>query len=225
MNWNFKKSRKKSLKAFTLPEVIVSFSVLLMVIVAASNILSVVIRTNGEIVDSMLAYGFAQEGLESMRFIRDSNARLGLDFDGSSGSNVPWNEKMGAGNFILINKITNLPSCGINGLSECLPVELKSLEGDIEDLLLNTNTLIYLREESISDEIPFQYLQVKDQVEIDNSFKPTKFHRVILIEPLNLPSEGNSSSEILRISSIVAWKSNGNIDKKIVLTTELTDWK
>ncbi len=224
MNWNFKKNNQKSLKAFTLPEVIVSFSVLLMVIVAASNILSMVIRTNGEIVDSTLAYGLAQEGIESMRFIRDSNARLGLDFDGSKSDYIgPWGEKLNGGNFVLIDKINNLPGCGLINLAGCLPVELKRLDGDIEDLLMNTNALIYLREESISDDIPFQYLQVKDQVEIDDSFKPTKFHRVILVEPLKY--KDSDEDEVLRVSVIVAWKSTGNIDKKIVLTTELTDWK
>lgn len=231
MRFAFQKTQKNgSHKGFTLPEVIVSFSVLTLVIVTASNILAVVMRTNADNVNSMVAYGLAQEGLESMRFIRDSNAVLGLDFDGgikSSPSQMIWGEKTmdssrgQARNFILLDKTPASPTCDKDNLAECLPVGLKNVDGEIADLSKDDSTLVYLVQ---APDFPgkFQYLQTDSATAPENG-SPTQYHRVIVVQPMKSPDTAPAYN-VMRVSSMVFWKA-GAIDKKVVLTSELTDWK
>ena len=127
---------------FTLPEVIVAFSVLVMVITAATQILVTVLRVNADNVNSLVAYGLAQEGLEAVRFVRDSDAVLGLGFDGTKKSKPDesvWGEKLydvmsGAKFFTLQVKsrdelqVANCKEAESFG-AECLPIQLKKLEG------------------------------------------------------------------------------------------------
>ncbi len=234
MRFAFQKTQKNgSHKGFTLPEVIVSFSVLTLVIVTASNVLAVVMRTNADNVNSMVAYGLAQEGLESVRFIRDSDSVLGLDFDGSikSASNLVWREKLmdsvggQAQNFILLDKTPAVASCTKSNLPDCMPVALKNVSGTIDSLANDSSTLIYLVQDPSADpSLPgeFQYLQTDSGIAPSNS-TPTQYHRLIVIQPLKDPADAPAYN-VMRVSSMVFWTA-GAIDKKVVLTTELTDWK
>jgi len=220
-------------KAFTLPEVIVSFSILTLVIVTASNVLSVVMRTNADNVNSMVAYGIAQEGLENVRFMRDSDAVLGLDFDGGikTSTNFVWGEKImdsAAGlaeNFILIDKTPAAASCTKTNLADCMPVTLKSLSGSIDTLAKDDSTLVYLVQAPSADPAKpadFQYLQT-DSGTAPTDGSPTQFHRLIVVQPLKDPDTATTFN-VMRVSSMVFW-SVGAVDKKVVLTSELTDWK
>ncbi len=71
---------------FTLPEVIVSISIIVIVIVAATNLIVSIIRTNTQNQNTLIAYGLAQEGLEGVRNIRDSDWLIGASFQGKLGS-------------------------------------------------------------------------------------------------------------------------------------------
>ena len=225
------RSRKNG---FTLPEVIVSFSVIVMVIVSATNILTMVMRTNADNVDSMLAYGLAQQGMESLRFIRDSNAVLGLEFDGSAKAGAAtkvWGEKLfesaasSPSEFVLIDKKPST-GCKTNNLADCMPVSLKAVTGSsVGDLAKSDQTLVYLNQTATSSDGPgsFQYLQTGGDI----SYAPagavsTPFHRILRVEPNS--ESGSTTQNSLRVSSMVFWNAAG-IDKKVVLTSELTDWK
>lgn len=79
---------------FTIPEVLISLTILTMVIFTVTSLVVSIIRTNKENIDTLVAYGLAQEALEGIRNIRDSDWLLGAGFDGNlSGSS-------GAGNAV-----------------------------------------------------------------------------------------------------------------------------
>ncbi len=231
---------KNSLRqmAFTLPEVIISFSVLAMVITSAVSILSVVMRTNSDNVSSLIANGLAQEGLEAVRFIRDSNVYLGLGFDGAKKNSVDqfsfWGEKLyednvlnGESFFKLVTFENPSLSCDKLNLKLCLPVSLVKLEqATWQDLSKSDSTLVYLDQgEAGADaqiQSRFRYFQTDNYTEIPSSAQATAFHRMIRIQPV-LSDKGEINS--LRINSIVTWEGINGIPRKVVLTTNLTDWR
>ncbi|MCC6643542.1 prepilin-type N-terminal cleavage/methylation domain-containing protein [Candidatus Peregrinibacteria bacterium] len=187
------KTNKKS-RGFTLPEVIVSVAVLVMVITAATDILSNVIRSNSDNLNSLLADGYAQEGLEAIRYIRDTDYWLGLDFDGAKGSgpDLVWGEKLFEGEstkaFKINQKEVALGSCTKVNLSECLPIGL-------------------------------EVMGVDEYQDMGKGFS-----RAIVIKAIK--SEATLANvDVLRVTSMVTWNGINNVPRKVVLTTELTDWK
>lgn len=225
-----KNKDKQSKKGFTLPEIIVSFSVLVLVIVSATNVLTLVIRTNNDNVDSMLAYGLAQEGVEGMRFMRDSDAVLGLQFDGSvknDPTKLVWGEKFfdaaggGEKKFILVNK-TPVDHCLKDVLADCMPIGLKDVSSVTDaDMSSAPETQVYLSKgASASDK--FQYLQTSAGAPGDAA--ATQFHRVIVVQP-GVDKDAGADLNTMRVSSLVFWTANGGIEKKVVLTSDLTNWK
>ena len=222
----------KSCSAFTLPEVIVAFSVLVLVIVSASNVLAVVMRTNADNVNSLVAYGLAQEGVENMRFIRDSNFVLGLDFDGTAKASPVsvWDEKLfdksggSSSNFILINNDEPQKGCRQNNLNSCLPVVLKAVQGEVGDLVKGSKTLVYRMGEGDPNPGTFSFVQSGDGAPA--GAVSTQFHRLIHVQPFQIkPVPGVPPVyDAIRVSSMVVW-TVGGIEKKVVLTSELTDWK
>ncbi len=226
------RNRRKTAKkwGFTLPEVIISFSVLAMVVTSAVSVLSLVMRTNADNVSSLVANGLAQEGIEAVRFIRDSDVILGLDFDGGRENNnviLAWGGRLFDSNatepkyFSLINKEDVQPHCLPALLQGCLPIELKELsDTDLVSLSESEETQIYL--EKAEKGGAFRYFQ-NDGV-LDDAVRTTAYHRVIRIEPLKVP-ETNPDINAIRVSSIVFWQGINNMPKKLVLTTELTDWR
>ena len=79
--WN--KFRKTS--GFSLTEVMIGIMILTVAIVSASNLLVSLVKTNRLNVQTLQAYYLAQEGLEAVRNIRDTNWLHNLDFKGKGG--------------------------------------------------------------------------------------------------------------------------------------------
>lgn len=189
-----KKSGQTS-RGFTLPEVIVSIAVLVMVLTAASDILSNVIRSNSDNLNSLVANGYAQEALETIRYIRDTDHWLGLDFNGAKGSapDSIWGAKLfeaeGIKSFQIEKRETVLTTCTKANLADCLPVSLKEAAsvGVRQDL-------------------------------------GKGFSREVLVEALKSTATV-TAVDLLRVTSIVYWTGPNGQERKVVLTTELTDWK
>ncbi len=70
---------------FTLTEVLIGIMILTIAIVAASNLLVSLINTNRNNVKTLQAFYLAQEGVEAVRNIRDTNWLHNLDFDSEDG--------------------------------------------------------------------------------------------------------------------------------------------
>lgn len=227
-----KQNPEKRLKnrGFTLPEVIISFTIMAMVVTSAVSVLSLVIRTNSDNVGSLVANGLAQEGIEAVRFIRDSDVILGLDFDGGRGESVlfAWGEKLYDSNFSepryfkLINKDQIAGTCSSADLQNCLPVSLEEIgQVDLDNLDILEDARVFIDKKDGG--AGFKYFQKSGQG-ISSEGSNTQYHRVIRIEPLKVP-EDNPEINAMRVNSIVTWSDANNRTKKVVLTTDLTNFR
>ncbi len=210
-----------------------SISVLIMVVYSATSLLVSAIRINGENVNTIIAYGLAQEGLEAIRNIRDSNWLLGLDFKkggvipSGDGAVTLWGEKLPVDSsapvyFLLdyqnIDQMFFTVNDDYSIAAENAPWTLQALNtGGIkrteEDLLSSEQTMLYKSAANGRDVI---YSTDKTVDAVD-----TGLHRLIKVELLD---HKDLQKKKYRVSSIVAWPA-GNGMHKVVLTTELTDWK
>jgi prepilin-type N-terminal cleavage/methylation domain-containing protein len=210
-----KLSRKIGLlKGFTLPEVIIAISVLSMVLATATGILVSIIRTNSENLSKIVAYGLAQEGIEAVRNVRDSDWILGLDFSGVKGSfNSPWGAKLYdiAPKYFTLELKSNDQGCvSASEVVNCVPFKLNYLEGFEEESWQNVSGVkIYKQEEA-----PF-YFQGSQST---GSQIESRFSRYLKIEQLD------SSKEIIRVSSVVKYLDDNGNDAEVVLTTDLSNW-
>jgi len=80
------KKVSKDNKGFTLTEVMIGIMILTVAIVAASNMLVTLLRSNEVNLTSMQAHYFAVEGLEAVRSIRDTNWLHNQDWKVGNGS-------------------------------------------------------------------------------------------------------------------------------------------
>ncbi len=222
---------KRTLKnkpAFTLVEIIVAFTVLVLVILASTNLLVAIIRNNTENENTVVAYGLAQEGLEALRNVRDSNWLLGADFQGSVGGKCLW-----AGGVCLPGSLGTKKSfalkmqeiedlgvgpVGSDAIPNYAPWELKDvtpvLPGDSPAV---QDTQLYLVASSGGDAEWYQPCFSPCTAD------PSIFSRWIEVEPL---AHGTETTKVqkYRVSAVVRWKEIGR-DKEVRLTTELTNWK
>ncbi len=75
----------KNNKGFSLTEVMIGITILTIAIVTASSLLMSLIKSNKINVFTLKAYYLAQEGIEGVRNIRDTNWLHNLDFDSGDG--------------------------------------------------------------------------------------------------------------------------------------------
>lgn len=206
--------RKNATKqGFSLIEIIVAFSVLVVVIVASTNLLVTIIRTNTENQNTLVAYGLAQEGLEAVRNIRDSNWLLGADFQGKVGSDCLW-----AGGVCLPDTV---------GITKDFSIEVQMVQfgGDANPGV-----------QSIPLYSPWK-LQDVSAIASEPSVESTQlcFAEGWYMPCGNLGQENKSlfsryveisvvTDKKYRVSSVVRWLESGR-KKEVRLSTELTDWK
>ncbi len=188
-----KKTRKMG---FSLPEIIIAMAVLLMVITTSTGILVTVIRTNSYNVDSLVAYGYAQEGIEAVRMMRDSNWKLGVEFDGKiDDTHSVWGEPLKNGDFVLV-KATGLKNdcmvADVKSDEKCFPYSLAKYDEDDAIVRGKYSRKIILSEEDFDAD---QNAAIKNEV-LDKR---------------------------LKVISEVTWISNG-VEREVTLETELTDW-
>ena len=154
-----KNSRNK--KAFTLIEVLIAVAVLSIVLLAATSSLVTIIRTNADNRNTIIAYGLAQEGVEAIRNIRDSDWLLGSDFrkKGVIGSNnIIWGATLPAEketkyysvdyNINVVKQNNNMTMLN----STAAPWKLSSLPCDDSDQCATLNeTLLYTPKKQITN--------------------------------------------------------------------------
>jgi len=217
----------RSLEAFSLVEIIVAFSVLVLVIFASTNLLVSIIRSNSENVNTLTAYGLAQEGLEAMRNIRDSNWLLGADFQGKVGANCLWpGDVCLPGSIgdtrVFALKFNEVQSLGFGTVSSdqiqnYAPWELKEVSSSPTDPVFVQETQLY---KSTSEETDVVWYQPCFS---PCTLDPSLFLRFIEVEPFPYATDATKVKKY-RVSSVVRWQEIGR-QKEVRLTTELTDWK
>ncbi len=250
LGWKLGRELPLFAKAFTLPEVVIAISILVMTITTATGILVTVMRTNSDNVNSLVAYGLAQEGIEAVRAMRDSNWFLVLIFQGGTGGepgSTVWVDDSGAlptessdaKYFILQKNESVAENCG-NKPSQtafgnaCLPFKFIPVETDINadaQAKESDNTQVY---KSKSGEL-VNFIQNPN-----STSTPSGFSRFIKIEAKDFCKDMSSSnttsssgssgcsnitSSKYQVTSYVSWNTASGQERKVVLTTELTDWK
>ncbi|MFC1750858.1 prepilin-type N-terminal cleavage/methylation domain-containing protein [Pseudomonadota bacterium] len=211
-------NRSSLKRGFTLPEVIISLSIMVMVIFSATYLVVSIIRSNSENINTLVAYGLAQEGVEAVRNIRDSNWLLGVNFNGvlmkaNNTINI-WGEKLPEvgeeaktyyieyENLVPSNELISDP----NSLSRIVPWRLTEV-GDLSDAILYKNTI-----ERGSDIKEVHYTN-------DPEGERTGFTRYLFIKSVGL------SGDKYLVSSVVTWDESGSRKKEVRLDTEITNWK
>ncbi len=93
----FKKPTIRDNSGFTLTEVMIGMMILTIAIVAATNLLVGLLRSNDNNVKTLQAYYFAQEGIEAARNIRDTNWIYNFDWLGDVNPNAAFLRKFEKG--------------------------------------------------------------------------------------------------------------------------------
>ncbi len=215
-------NRHNHKKGFTLPELLVSMTVLVLVIFAATNLLVSIIRSNNENLNTLIAYGLAQEGIEGVRNIRDSNWLLGARFEGTLKGTSIWGQSLNSSDqeqFYTIDlnavETANAPITTPSMLINHTPWQLKVLDADE---LSGDETLI---KKFVVDEGSGEF-RYGHSVGFQTG-EETPFRRYISIKKVPTDYEKPGELKKIRVASYVEWIEAGR-PKVVRLDTELTDW-
>ncbi len=202
-------------KGFSLIEVIVAVAIIVMVVFSATSLLVSIIRSNKDNVNTLIAYGLAQEGLEAVRNIRDSNWLLGASFEGAVGTRVvsqPWGETFPENEGDIKNYTIDYLEPGtikVNTsaeLSNVAPWVLTVLSSE-GDPGMDDQTQLYKTTSQLFPETRYTH---------NGGDEKTPFHRYVTIT--------REEEKKYRVTSIVNWQ-EGVRQREVRLDTELTNWK
>lgn len=212
------KSRLKSTKGFSLTEVMIGIMILTVAIVSASNLLVSLVQTNKVNVQSLQAYFLAQEGIEAVRNIRDTNWLHNLDFRGEGGVYAELEEGHYYSVFLDENGWRN--SGTVENADN--PQQLSTMKPWVfnefpYDQYNNSFGLMkdefdgYISSAGPSDNpVFYRYVQILDACDNDS----------VLMAEL-LPEE---CEDFLLVRSVVEWEDGGR-DREVALEAILSNWK
>lgn len=201
----------KNTDGFTLTEVMIGIMILTVAIVSATNLLVGLISTNQNNVTSLQAYYLAQEGLEAVRNIRDTNWLHNQDWLGL-GSDALW-----GGHFEVVGNeySVNLEGAAFNrGITA-------GLTGDIS--LLNSAKPWSITDGSTG--LIYKYSNGPDVylTSAAGDGENSGFKRIIVIKPYE-DSSGSVSSGYVLVESKITWQL-GSKNRELTLSNILTNWK
>lgn len=189
------KKLSKNKGGFTLTEVMIGIMILTVAIVSATNLLVGLISTNQNNMTSLKAYYLAQEGLEAVRNIRDTNWLHNQDWLGKE------SDELWGGHFEVGGKYSvNLEEGAFN----------QGIDAGFADNG-NLGALNAARPWSISSG---SNLGLKEK---------TDFKRTIFIKPYE-DSSGTVLANYVVVESKVSWQL-GSKDREVMVSTILTNWK
>jgi len=212
MKQSFKKLAKNK-KGFTLTEVLIGMMILTVAIVAGTSMLVGLIRSNRNIVSTMQAYYLAQEGIEIVRNIRDTNWLHNTNWIGDNNTAQWWGDNFEEGKTYSVA----IKSAGWQGAPE----------GTVDNNQMSAYMPFLIEGEDKGEIFKYEnggeiYLSSDGQGQPEE----TGFKRYITI----LPYEGECNEELdecedyVLVQSRIEWK-DGARDREFVLETVLTDWK
>mgnify|MGYP001618984171 CR=1 FL=1 len=224
--------KNKSLQkaAFTLPETLVAISVLIVVLSAVMNLTVSNIRGNQGNADAIIAYGLAQEAIEALRNVRDSNWLLGADFQGKIGEICVWGNclpnVLSQKKRFIIERNSIAQSSGaeveLSQIVQYAPWKLSAVseKNAVVDL---ERTRLYLENGNFA-----RYRHLSDAESIGGSpydsatLRASKFYRYLEITPVNYKNGAKTLK--YRAAAVVKWQ-DGVRNREVSLDVELTDWK
>ncbi len=209
-------------RGFTLTEVMIAMAILSVAIVSTSNLLVGLISSNRNNVATLQAYYLAQEGLEAIRNIRDTNWL----------HNVPWN-----GDGELYPVLTENRSYFVDLTGNGWTVPVGADVANREALRINSGWDILevnSYDEATSDPfIPAFHLDEKitDETVGSESYRlgqiSADFYRHINILPYDGDECGGTEDDcanFVLVQSVVNWK-DGSKEGELKLETILSNWK
>lgn len=221
----FKKNKQPS-KGFSLIEVLISFTILSISLIAITQLISTTIQANQQNTARLQAYYLSQQGLESVRHIRDSNWLQNIGFNSNGDQNTLWQSNNG-------------------NTSNITPTSSKEIIVDIQTNTLgniqknvsiaehnNQNSRLFLVQDpqtnitSFTHQNPANALptQFKRYIKITNNFQDLdKLEKNLQIQTLSGDQNFQLDQNLILVESIVQY--GNNYDKEITLQTILTDWK
>ncbi|MBA4336199.1 hypothetical protein C0416_00300 [bacterium] len=212
MNNNYNKKR-----GFSIPEVIVAISLVVLIILTATNLLVSSMRANRNNVNRIIAYNLAQEALEGFRNVRDSNWLQNQNWRGSDKYNFFGENFFEDGKYIIGKKHSLFKG------DECTqPLEFVN----------SVETVRYAAPWEISiysDEgSKLYYGGVSNYTEythqIGANFSGFKRWVEIKTVPYQEASDEDADALKIGITAVVEWDERG-VTKSIRVPTILTDWK
>jgi prepilin-type N-terminal cleavage/methylation domain-containing protein len=206
---------KMNKKAFSLPEVIIAVSIIALIIITSTNLLVSSMRANRTNINQIIAYNLAEEAIEGLRDIRDSNW---LNNQIWTGSPEPQKQLFGSSfgddGFYIIEKQHNAfspGSCGgagydniniIGVVRDYVPWKLTRLN-DADDVRKN---LYYKNEGEI---IMYTHNATGEE---------SGYSRWLEVKNLN------EEKTKIAVKAVVEWY-DGSIKRNLEISTILTDWK
>ncbi len=202
---------------FTLTEVLVGMSVLTVAIVTGTSLLVGLIRSNENSIKSIQAYYLAQEGIEAVRNIRDSNWLHNRDWLSAEAGDL-WGSSFEPGNTYAVHLQDMawrvFPRETRPGESK-LAVFTESVPWQVQPVGVNGSEGLIGRFE-VGDEI---YLSSKFGVDLES----TGFRREVEILPY--PDCGADDCEdFVLVRSNVYWN-EGAQERDLAIESVLSDWK
>ncbi len=207
-------------KGFTLTEVMIAIMILTVAIVSASSLLVGLVRSNQNNLTTLQAYYLAQEGLEAVRNIRDTNWLHNLDWLGADSTQL-WGGDLSKGQSISIGLQNNFNGCGAQAgdllpqISACKPWLIANVVNPDEGL----EGLLYKNGSEGEQNI---YLS-----SLSEGGEETSFRRVITFKEY-CPKQGicelTDDADFVLVESKVTWNL-GSQERELILYEVLTNWK
>ncbi|MBI5755078.1 prepilin-type N-terminal cleavage/methylation domain-containing protein [Candidatus Peregrinibacteria bacterium] len=195
---------------FTLAEVLISFTVLALTFSAAVGLLLSSMQANRANKNDFIAYGLAQEGLEAMRNIRDSNWMQNFPWSGTDGA---WKDAGGYFGEVIVSGVSRYYRVSYN-------VDYKAEEDITYTAATVSGYNPWVLEDLGTD---FSAIAADDLALSEDDLGADIFSRYIEIRPVFF-SGNEVDTKRVKISSVVFWNEKGR-GRKIVVDTILTNWR
>jgi len=205
---------KMNKKAFSLPEVIIAVTIIALIIITSTDLLVSSIRANRTNINQIIAYNLAEEAIEGLRDIRDGNW---LNSQIWTGANEPQKQLFGSSfgedGFYIIEKRHNLFPAGNCGSSGLKLNTINDVSGYAPWKLTKINNTQDMRKSLYLNENGQVFMYSHNAVGSESGFS-----RWLEIKSLN------DEKTKIAVKAVVEWK-DGSMNKKVEISTILTDWK
>ena len=186
-------------KAFTLIELIIGITILIIGTVAVLSLTVFSIDLNKQNMNRIQALELAREGIEAVRNIRDSNWKSNYSFNEGD---VLWGESLTGEKTIKVSPVFNPGGAPWN----------------VESIIVSNQDLYQLHKNRIGDTTIFTH-------DVSASSDPSVFYRYIHLTPLDESlNPTTSDTDTMQATATVFWLKNGR-QKKVELIHIFTDWK
>lgn len=223
---NFKNITAPIKKGFSLIEILISFTILSISLIAVTTLISNTIQANQLNTSRLQAYFLAEQGIESIRHVRDTNwlQNIGFSKNSTEFQNNLWRSPLG--------QTTNItPSTTKKLIIQYNPNNITNQNQSVTLAEANNNNIkLYLNQNPQTGEHYFSHTpnnnptQFRRYITIRNNFQDmSQLEKNLQINQFSNQSNFQLKDNLIYIESTVEY--GNNYSKNITLKTILTDWK